>query len=401
MMKILELIRQNRFYSVMLIISTTITIAYVMIAVILTLLMTGDFGTEPNRTRTYNYNFFVEKNGDKSVKHYGANRAFIHEVFKDIRELDLHSIRSVQAPIMGFVKDNGESEDLSPIISDEKIFDIYKYKFIEGAPFTKEDVELNNKVAVISESAAFKLLGKNRDVVGSYISPRRDKDNYKIVGLIENTNAILENSYVDVVMPLSGNYSSRGELIKGDCSVVAVVKDEYRLQQADISINKAMATYMNKYKSGDNHTVTTYMYEQGLPIFIPTIFVFIFLLIPAINGLGFSSSYISSRVSEIAIRKAYGASNKDVIGLILLENIAISVIGAIMGLVIAYPTTLTILKLMCAGKNAVIPVELIFDYKQYLILAISLLIFNLFSVYIPLRRVSKRQISDIIKGSSK
>lgn len=142
----------------------------------------------------------------------------------------------------------------------------------------------------------------------------------------------------------------------------------------------------------------TNLYDNSMPIYIPLFFIFVFLLIPILNGLGLSSSYIADRSSEIAIRKAYGAGDRDIIGLVLVENIAMSVVGALLGLLISYPVVVKAFSLLFVGKSVTIPIDMIFSYKLYIILVVALLIFNLLSIYVPLRRISKLNISDIIKN---
>lgn len=398
MKSILELIRQNRFYATMLVINSTITITYVVIVLMMTMLVSGNCGSEPNRSRQEIYFNMTKKMGDKSVVIRGFNRRFAQEILSGIEELDFYSIKLVPNYGKGFVAEGRGIKLFKTHISDENIFRVFKYDFIEGAPYTKDDIESGNRVAVISKSTAYKLLGRNSDVVGSYIQPYDEKNSYKVVGLIDDPSAIFNDSYCDVILPLLYNYGVKDNPYDGQCNFTILLKDGYTFEQADRSINLAIEKYVNKHSAGQDLSYETFLYRGDvLPIAIPILSIFIFLLIPAINSLGISSSYISSRLSEIAIRKVYGAKNRDIIGLILGENLAISLIGAMCGLLISYPAVLIAFKLLNYRQTVYIPSDVILDYKLYLLIIFALITFNLFSIYFPLRRVSKQQISDIIK----
>ncbi|MFI3262288.1 MAG: ABC transporter permease [Rikenellaceae bacterium] len=399
MKKIIELIKQNRFYSIMLVLNTAVTITYIMITVLLSALTIGNFGSEPNRSRSYHIEHFNVKNGEKINVFWGANKKFVQEVFRDIKEIDFYSIVILQGTSGRFVKENNVNKSLNQITADQNIFKLYKYDFVEGAPFTKEDIESANKVIVISKSAAFKLFGKSEGVLGKYVKSSTDRNDYKVVGVIENPSAIFERSYTEVIMPLDINndYAIKTNAITGRCSVRSVIKKGSTEADVDESINAAIVDFGKKYFKKEGQVVTVTKYGSNLPLSIPTVFVCVFLLIPVINGLGNSSSYIANRLSEIAIRRAYGATNKEIIGLILFENIAMSITGALIGLVASYPLVLKILNLLYARETVAIPVDVIFNYQLYLILVIVLVIFNLFTIYLPLRKVLKSQISDLIK----
>ena len=60
------------------------------------------------------------------------------------------------------------------------------------------------------------------------------------------------------------------------------------------------------------------------------------LFIPAMNLCGMISSRMDERMSELGVRKAYGATNASLISQVLTENLLLTLIGGLMGLALSY-----------------------------------------------------------------
>ena len=65
------------------------------------------------------------------------------------------------------------------------------------------------------------------------------------------------------------------------------------------------------------------------------------LFIPAMNLCGMISSRMDERMSELGVRKAYGATNVSLISQVLTENLLLTLIGGLVGLALAYFIALT------------------------------------------------------------
>ena len=61
----------------------------------------------------------------------------------------------------------------------------------------------------------------------------------------------------------------------------------------------------------------------------------ILLIVPAINVSGLISSQMSRRLSELAVRKAYGASRLTLMSQLLIENLLMAFIGALLGFLLS------------------------------------------------------------------
>ena len=65
------------------------------------------------------------------------------------------------------------------------------------------------------------------------------------------------------------------------------------------------------------------------------------LIIPALNLSGMISSRMDSRIAELGIRKAYGATRHQLVQQVLCENLVLTVLGGVLGLVFSYFIVLT------------------------------------------------------------
>ena len=61
-----------------------------------------------------------------------------------------------------------------------------------------------------------------------------------------------------------------------------------------------------------------------------------FLFIPALNLCGMISTRMNSRLDEIGVRRAYGATTQQIISQVLYENLLLTFAGAIVGLLLSY-----------------------------------------------------------------
>ena len=65
------------------------------------------------------------------------------------------------------------------------------------------------------------------------------------------------------------------------------------------------------------------------------------LFIPALNLSGMISSRMDSRIAELGIRKAYGATRRRLLEQVLCENLLLTLLGGLAGLLFSYLIVLT------------------------------------------------------------
>ncbi len=419
MRRIIELIKQNRFYSLMMIVSATITITYIMAAFIVSYTSIGEFAPEVNRSRSYSITSMYARNKNKDSNDNnlygikGLNRDAIKNIFGDVPSIDFYSITKGESyNTQKFIDDKGKSVDLYILKADENIWKIYDYTFIEGAPFTSTDAESGTRVAVVSELGAQRLLGQKDGVVGKYIEIDGQSEKYRIVGVVENPSTLHINAFAEVIVPIEGDrrYS---RTMDGDFGVNIVVREGYDKDDLLSDLGESILRYNVTYLAGSDLQLVTENLDYSLSdhgaetyTYYLIIFLFlVFIIIPSINGLSLSASYISRRKSEIAIRMAYGAQPRQIVWGFIVDNFMITSVGALLGLIASYPFSRMIVAMMTneSGKDiydavATLPHEIAFDYRVYLVAVLSNLVFNFFAIYSPARKAVRLSIASSIKG---
>ena len=128
----------------------------------------------------------------------------------------------------------------------------------------------------------------------------------------------------------------------------------------------------------------------------------ILLIVPAINVSGLISSQMSRRLSELAVRKAYGASRLTLMTQLLIENLLMAFIGALLGFLLSCLLLWLGKDWMLAGgytdANFEVSIWLFLRPTVFLTVLGVCLLFNLLSVFIPAWNATRRPIAEVISG---
>ena len=118
------------------------------------------------------------------------------------------------------------------------------------------------------------------------------------------------------------------------------------------------------------------------------------LLVPAINLTGLTFSHMQKRQSEMGVRRAFGATKMQLIKQVLMENVVYSLLGGIVGLLLAYFSLWLfdemLLQVTSQGERM-----LSLDMLHPLVFVYTFLfclLFNCLSAGIPAWRVSRANI---------
>lgn len=84
---------------------------------------------------------------------------------------------------------------------DANFWKIYDFKFIDGRPFNQAEVDSNDKVLVLTCSAARKLFGEEN------VSGRTMEVNmadYRVVGVVEDVHPLMNGTFAHFYTPFHG-----------------------------------------------------------------------------------------------------------------------------------------------------------------------------------------------------
>lgn len=132
----------------------------------------------------------------------------------------------------------------------------------------------------------------------------------------------------------------------------------------------------------------------------------VLLLLPAMNISSMTRSRLRRRVSEIGVRRALGATRRDIIAQFLTENLVMTVAGTLIGVVLSlifckfYITAF--FPMENAGTWELIEggpsFSLIFNWGTVGIAVLFCLILNILSTIVPAWKASRENPAEAISG---
>lgn len=241
-----------------------------------------------------------------------------------------------------------DAEQMSVKYTDEIFWKIYQFKFLEGKPYSRSQIESGAKVAVISESVARRVLN-NRSAIGKEIV--LDGQRYTVNGIVKDVHPLLSDVYSDIWLPLTpemqqpteerfaGNNLEVRMLMKSETDVSLLqtqVESRYASLNSEMKNDSIQIRYHGQPYSDE--IASTYIVSSNIdptPPNVVRISLFIYallLILPAINLSSMTRSRLRRRESEIGIRRAFGASRTNIVLRILGENFIVTLAGGIIGL---------------------------------------------------------------------
>ena len=283
-------------------------------------------------------------------------------------------------------------------------WDVLDYDFLEGKAFTAQQVNNGEHVAVISEDTKKKYFGDQPSVVGKYIEA--DNVQYRVSGVVKNVPITMYMLYSDIYLPYTvskidyngkeygGGYT--GILLAASKSDVYKMKLEY--EQMISKLPMESKDFDKMYSHADSFIegyVRTGREEQSgvtYALIAISIFVLLVMLLPTLNLVNINITRIMERSSEIGVRKAFGASSKTLVYQFIVENLILTLLGGLIGVVFS----IGILKII-NNANLIDNLVLSLNFTVLFVALLICLVFGLLSGVYPAWRMSKLNVVTALK----
>jgi len=284
-------------------------------------------------------------------------------------------------------------------------WDILEYDFLEGKPFNKQQVDNAEKVAVISQDIKNEYFGDEASVVGRYFEA--DNVKYRVIGVVKNVPVTSYLTYSDIYLPYTvskSDYKDKGYgggytgiLLAKSSADLKKMHDEYEQMVQKIPMESKMYnkiySHADKYISAYVDTGNENKSGVTLVLTIISVFVFLFMLLPTLNLVNINITRIMERSSEIGVRKAFGASSRTLVYQFIVENIILTLLGGIIGLVLS-----VIVIYFINSAHLIANLELSVNFMVLFIGLLICLVFGLFSGVYPAWRMSKLNVVTALKA---
>ncbi|MCT4646619.1 MAG: ABC transporter permease [Carboxylicivirga sp.] len=233
---------------------------------------------------------------------------------------------------------------------DAEFWKILDFEFYSGKAFSQQQLDQTAQVAVISQTTANKFFEDEQNPIGRYIEV--DKTTYCVVGVVKNVPISRMNSNADIWVPLSCTKKDLNDpKLHGDFACMMLAKNEtdfdrinHELQSQICKIVFPKPDHQNKIHVHAEGFLEGFVRaspfggsrKPGMLQFygLLTGITLLFLSFPAISLVNLNMNRIMERISEIGVRKSFGANKVRLIRQFLMENILITLMGGVLAMLV-------------------------------------------------------------------
>lgn len=420
-------LRRQPVISTVSIIGTSLAIFLIMIVVMLAEIGTAPISPESNRPRMMHQSYTSIKSTDPN-NGSAWNGAMSYSTFKGLFGV-METPEAITAytswPMKVLLQEPGGIA--VPAVmkgTDDVYWKVFDYDFIVGHPYGNAEFDAGMPVAVITVNTARNIFGTT-DVVGremllNYVS-------YRVCGVVKDVSAATKRTYAHVFVPFLSNVECNSSFcgdLMGRLAATILARSSGDFDKIRDEYNASVARYNKEIASTDwemdikgrpyvqeKEVVGDYSHaepdmdaahRQRLIIYM------ILLLVPAINLSSMTESRLRGRMSEIGVRRAFGCTRSETMLMILAENLLVTVVAGIIGLVLsvifAYfvQDSLFVSDIMTMDiPQAKIAISSLLHWSTFVWALVFCFILNLLSTGVPAWRASRANIVESIAGLRK
>jgi len=299
--------------------------------------------------------YFARMSGQDNQWQSEPGYLFLDRYQRDLPGVERMSIFSVPTVVNSYL--NGKRIQSSLKRTDGDYWKILDFEFLEGSPFNEDDLKSARFVAVINATTRGRFFGDGK-AVGETLEA--DGQRFRVVGVVPDVPELRTVPFADIWVPLTTAKSDayRRELMGDFFGIflarspadVPAIREEFAARLRRIELPKGYDT-MKAAPLSPLEGLATQVFGFGplgrlvndeagnvsLARFWATgsLLALLFMLLPTLNLVNLSVSRIMERASEIGVRKAFGASSQTLVQQFVVENVALTVVGGLLGLVLS------------------------------------------------------------------
>lgn len=407
----IQILRQNMVMSIIAILGTALAIMMITSIIVAEEAKNINLAPEINRHRTY---YIVRQVMRDSVNnsHWSSDFEFdnYYSHFRDLKTPELTSVHMTAIKPLS-VEGVKTRENARIKYTDTDYFKFIFLSFVAGRTFTEEEFQSGMKYAIISEGMAKKLMKDENPLERTLLI---DKAPYHIIGVVKDVSAVFKQARGDVWVPYTSRENNNGAInfmmLARDKSDYPAIHAELRERERKYNSDNAPKTITVVGPAAHQHTSMDWYpnSEEELKEKVNVqnrkkwLIIGLLILVPAINLSGFSFSRIKRRMSEIGVRKAFGAKKYVILIQVLYENFITSLLGGILGLIGSY-IVIVLMKdwLLNIPSDNSVPVGALISPTVFLAVFVFCLVINLLSSGIPAWKASRVVITNSLNQNDK
>lgn len=293
--------------------------------------------------------------------------------------------------------------------ADPAYWEILDFTFVEGGPLTAADEAAAEPVAVMTDSARRRFFGPGARALDQYIEVAGQR--LRVKGVVRSVSSMHLAAYADIWVPLSAapgddwrhllraNFNAM--LLARDRAAFPAIRAEFSARVARLTMphpelyDKASAAAVTRFEEVSREMASGDEMETAalrMTILIAVLGLG-FMLLPTINRVNITISRIFERASEIGVRKAFGASSRQLIGQFVVENIVLSLIGGAIGLLGAAAVLAWL-----NGSGLIAEAAFRINLRVFFVALVLSIVFGILSGAYPAWRMSRLNPVSALKG---
>jgi len=210
-----------------------------------------------------------------------------------------------------------------------------------GILISAEDIEGNEKVAVLGSGVVEELFENIDEIIGKNI--KINGKTIKVIGTVKETGRSMGKNSLDDTIFLPNTTAEKS--ILGSKAFIMIFTTADNVKNIEIASKEIVATLRDEHRLRDSQADDFRIMDAGamvgaaqdsakLMTFILISVATIVLLVSGIGIMNVMFATVSERTKEIGIAKAIGGKQKDILTQFLLESISLSMIGGVIGVII-------------------------------------------------------------------
>ena len=347
----LMLLRQNPLLSTIFLLGTAFAITMIMAIVITWQMKYADIEPEVNRNRSlYISKMHLQGKENKGWNNYTAcSPAFMKDCVQPLPEVEACTAFVPASVALVSMPDGTNAVKVDAMETDPGFWKVFRMQFVAGRGFDDSDRGGDVSAIVVAASVARKLFGTT-DAVGKTVLLNRNEA--RICGVVKDVSVIAKDAYAQVwrMYPAKLQDATSIWSYAQSHTVVALARSSEDIPAIRQGIAKRVKdinavqteVLMDIMEQPDeivthvNHVWANVGPDLRMLYIQYALALLIVLLVPSLNLCGLSNSRMQQRISELGVRKAFGATRGVLIRQILNENLVLTLIGGVVGLVFSY-----------------------------------------------------------------
>lgn len=403
----LKILRRRKFFTFISLFGISLTLVVLMVATAVLDNVFTPREPEQNFDRTLGV-YRVTLRGKNGIESMNPGFKYLDTYVRTLPGIEKFGITSEASSTATYV--GGERVDIVLRHTDGAFWQILRFRFLDGRPYTKDEDDRGARVAVITDELARKLFGSSA-AVGRTINVQGDT--FRVIGVVAAVPITRQVAWGEMWVPI-GSYPSSdyrqqfmgsfiGLVMAHSAADLPRLRNEYAAVVARVPSPEPAA-----FNEVESYLDTTFewfvrpffrgsarrqgvMLARGLLVALGLVF----MALPALNLVTINLSRILERSSEIGVRKAFGAPRRALVSQFVMENVVLTLIGG------AIAFLLSAAAIAALNQTNVFP-NLRFDLNLR-IFGYGMLIaavFGLFSGVYPAWRMSRLHPVNALRGGA-